>query len=176
MMSLNLLAAITTAVALVAPGQPVIGVQLDTEFKSTFGGNVSIEITSKVTKSGDSYTYMYSIKNTGKHEIKFKWGSLSKAMQYGMDIDMVVDLKPGENLNFVLEHPDEPSATWGSLTAYYGVSKPELDDILSKTPELPKGVKMKMPNRSVLLAETFGASTFLPKSYITPANPFFRAK
>jgi hypothetical protein len=165
MYGLNLLAALMLAI-------PVSDVQLDQELKSVHQGNCSIEIISKVTKTGDTYTYLYSIKNKGKQDVKFKWNVLNKAMQYGADIDMVIELKPGENLNFVLEHPDEPAYFWGMATSYYTLSKEDFDKLLSRTPNLPKGVKMQMPKRSVELAESMGASSVLPKTYVNP-TPFF---
>ena len=92
--------------------------QLDEELKSGFdGGTCSVQMSCKVTKTGDVYTYMYSAKNKGNKPIKFKWDTMSQAIYFGHNIDVMIDLDPEENVIFTLQHPDPPVQTTGKATA-----------------------------------------------------------
>jgi len=155
---------ITLLAALLILQQPEF--PLDQELKSGFGnGDVSVELICKVVKTGDSYTYMYSIKNKGKKKIRVKWETLNKAMAFGGNLDMIYELDPNENLNFILEHPDPPVATWGNAKAFYLTDKEEFNKTLEMLPNVPKGVKMKIPNKSFLQSSSGGSNAALPSSY-----------
>lgn len=140
---------------------------LDQELKSSFANDpVSVELICKVVKTGDSYTYMYSIKNKGKKKIRVKWETLNKAMAFGGNLDMVYELEPNENLNFILEHPDPPVTAWGTATAFYLTNKAEFNKTITMLPNVPKGVKMNIPNKPFLQSTTGGTSAALPSSYL----------
>ena len=149
---------------------------LDQEMKSNFSGGdgADIEMICKVTKVGESYTYLYSIKNNGKKPIKFKCDVLDKAMQHGVGVDTIHDLEPGENLNFVLEHPDPPKNAWGKATAFYLTSKADFEKMIQNVPEAPKNQKISVPNKNFYLSITMGVNIALPESFVN--NPYFRVK
>jgi hypothetical protein len=139
---------------------------LDQELKSSFGSNsISVELICKVTKAGDTYTYMYSMKNKGKKKISVKWETVNKAMCFGGNLDMVYELEPNENLNFILEHPDAPVYTWGTAKAFYLTNKEQFNKTLEMLPDVPKGVKMKIPNKSFLNSSSGSTNAALPLSY-----------
>ncbi len=163
-MALGLLTALTTAALFMG------SVQLDEEFKQNISVNdCAVELISKVSKSGDTYTYMYSIKNTGKVPVKVKWTALNRALQSGSESDILLDIKPGENLNFVLEHPDPPMQTWSQAAAFTKSDRDRVLDEIKRTPNVPKGVKITMPKLVLYSCEgTWGVNSVLPKSYIQP--------
>lgn len=143
---------------------------LDFELKSELKNDYcSIETVCKVTKAGDTYTYLYSIRNTGATTVKVKWGILDKALNMGRDIDMMWEVEPGENLNFVLEHPDPPQEVGDRVHSYSLLSKKDLDKAVRVMQELPKGVKIDFPNSKLYQIDTRYANGILPKAFLAPA-------
>src|SRR5271155_3385292 len=87
---------------------------LDKELRSSLSGdsaNVSTVI--KVSKAGDVYTYLYSIKNNGNVRVLVKWNVIDKACYYGHDLETIWEVPPHESINVVLEHVDPPVEVHG---------------------------------------------------------------
>ena len=132
---------------------------------------VNFETISKVVKVGNTYTYMYSVKNKSKNPLKFKWSIISRAMQYGADIGLLYDIPPGEHINFVLNHPDPPVYSYGPVSAYSAMSKAEFEKMRGQLPDIPKGVKMSLPSKNFMLEYSANnMSGPLPKSYVKKAE------
>lgn len=143
---------------------------LDQQLTSAFGGKCSLEMTCKVTKVGDMYVYLYSIKNKGNKPIKVKWDTVSKAMYFGNSIDIMLDLEPDENAVFTLEHPDPPLQVYEQVTAFYLTTNEEVVKLVKGTPELPKGMRVEISKKSVYNSESGTGYGALPKSWVMP-NP-----
>jgi hypothetical protein len=140
--------------------------ELKTELKND---QCSIETVCKVTKAGDTYTYLYSIRNTGNTTVKVKWDALDKALNMGRDIDMMWEVEPGENLNFILEHPDPPQEVGGRVQSHSLLSKKDLDKMVKGMQALPNGIKVDIPVSKLYQIDTRYASGILPKAFLTPA-------
>lgn len=159
----NLLAMFATLLVLQPPQPP-----LDQELKSSFSGNSSVEMSCKVTKVGDNYVYMYSIKNKGKTSIKVKWDIVSQAMYNGNIIDLMFDLEPDENVVCTLEHPDPPVQINGKVTSFYLTTNDKVEKLVKNTPELPKGMKIEISKKTLYNSESGLGYGALPKSFIYP--------
>ena len=141
---------------------------LDEEVKSNLGNdNYRVEFTCKVTKVGESYTYLYSIKNKGKEPVKIKWDTLNKALQVGINSDILLELAPDENVNFALEHPEPPNQVFNPGYVYRTISTENFEKEIKSLPYLPKDVKVIMPKSKVTTIHIGGnVSGALPKSFI----------
>lgn len=144
---------------------------LDQELESSFGGQCSVKMACKVTKVGEVYVYMYSIKNTGKQATKVKWDVVSQAMYFGRNIDLMIDLEPDENVVFTLEHPDPPVQIYGRVTIYYLTSSSSLKELIIKTPEIPKNMKVEISKKTIYNSESGSGLGILPKSFVYPSQP-----
>lgn len=134
-------------------GQPAT---LDQEFKNVYDG---VEIIYKVVKSGDVYTYMYSVKNTGEKAIKFKSDVISRAMYSAV----LVDIEPGKNVIFILEHPDPPISTGDKYTIFYLTNNEKIERIQNPN----KKVKIKISSKKVYEQHVFQfGQAVLPKSFM----------
>jgi len=142
-------------------------VPLDTDFKIQHNNDYhSVETICKVTKAGDIYTYFYSIKNNGKSPVKVKWEMLSKVLNLGQDTEMMWHVEPGDNLNFIVEHPDPPVQYNDRVQTHTLSNKNNFE----KTKQnLPKGVKVDIPNAKFYRTDTNHVIGILPKSFTTPA-------
>lgn len=138
---------------------------LDKEMTSSFRGQCSVEMTCKVTKAGSTYTYMYSVKNKGEKTIKFKWDIISQAMYFGHNIELMIDLEPGENAVFTLLHPDPPVQSYGLATAFYLTTNEKLEKLVAQTPQILKGVKIEISKKTIYNSESGNGHGALPKSY-----------
>jgi len=140
---------------------------LDQEMKSSFGGdNSSIEMSCKVSKVGDGYVYMYSIKNTGKTAAKVKWDVINQAMYFGNNIELLLDLQPDENAVFTLEHPDPPIQSYGKVTSFYLTDNAKIEKLVTKTPDLPKGMRIEISKKSLYNSSSGSGYGALPKSFV----------
>jgi hypothetical protein len=135
--------------------------EMKTEHKNDY---YNVDTVCKVTKTGDTYNYFYSIKNNGKSSVKVKWGVLNKALNLGQDVDMMWDIEPGENINFVLEHPDPPQLAGDRVSTHTGSSIKEFE----KTKiDLPKGVKIDMPKANFYRVDVSYGQGALPKTFVS---------
>ena len=141
----------------------VVMVPLDFEMKTHHKNDdyYNIDTICKVTKSGDTYTYLYSIKNNGKSLAKVQWGLLNRALNLGQDVEMIWDIEPGESINFVLEHPDPPQMAHGRLNAYVTSDMKELEKA-----KLPKGIKLDLPKANLCRVHTSAGQGALPKAFM----------
>jgi hypothetical protein len=134
---------------------------LDYEMKMDHkNDHYNVDTVCRVTKTGDTYCYFYSIKNNGKAAVKVKWGLLGQALSLGQNVDMMWDVEPGESINFVLEHPDPPQSAVGRLSVHTASSVKELE----KT-KLPKGVKLDIPKANLYRVDESLGQGALPKSF-----------
>lgn len=147
---------------------------LDQELSSSFTGACSVEMTCKVTKVGNTYVYMYSIKNKGTNPIKVKWDTISKAMYFGHGLDLLIDLEPDENVVFTLEHPDPPVMSRDKVTAFYLTTNEKIAKLVTQTPEIPKGIKIEISKKAIYNSESGGGQGALPQSFVFPNKPNFR--
>lgn len=141
---------------------------LDQELESSFRGQCSVKMICKVTKVGDIYVYMYSIKNTGSKPTKVKWDLVSQAMYFGNIIDLIIDLEPDENVVFTLEHPDSPVQTQGRVTSFYLTSNDKIEKLIARTPDIPKGMKIEISKKVIYNSESGSGQGALPKSWVYP--------
>jgi hypothetical protein len=148
------------------------GYPLDQEMTSVLSGVCSIETSCKVTKVGESYVYMYSIKNKGKVPIKVKWDTISQAMCFGQTLDLLIELAPDENVVFTLEHPDPPVMSHGRLTGFYLTTGDKVAKLLKGTPDLPKSMKIEISKRSFYSSESGSGHGALPKSFVYPKGQY----
>lgn len=138
----------------------------DEDMKASFGTDeISVSITYRVSKKEDKYVYMYSIKNTSKVPVKFRCVPIQDAMYFGFGADMIYDLKPDEHMNFVLEHPDPPARAFGQATIYSLSDQKEFNDELAHLPDVPKGVKMQVPNKPFYKGHNGNVIIPLPQSF-----------
>jgi hypothetical protein len=139
---------------------------LDQELKSDFSsGECSVEMVCKVTKVGESHTYMYSVKNKGDKTIKFRWDIVSQAMYFGHNIELMLDLEPGENVVFTLDHPDPPMYSQGKATGFYLTTADKIEKLIKNTPDLPKGVKIEISKKALYNSGSGYGVGALPKSF-----------
>ncbi len=139
---------------------------LDQELESSFSGRVSVKMSCKVTKVGEVYCYMYSIKNTSSKPARVKWDLISQAMYFGHNLDLMIDLEPDENVVFTLEHPDPPIATYGRVTSYYLTNSTKLEKMIQKTPEIPKNMRIEISKKTLYSSESGSGHGALPKSFL----------
>lgn len=141
--------------------------QVDTDFKTNLKGDkYSAEVVCKATKVGNSYTYLYSIKNAGENKITINWPTLSKALNQGRDINIMWEVEPGETLNFILEHPDPPQQI-GDVVLTTIPSNKDLEKMT--TQKLPKGVTLNIPTAKMHRIDHHYATGILPKAFLEPA-------
>lgn len=159
----NKLAAFCLLLAVQTPQFP-----LDQELTSSFSGACNVEITCKVVKTDNVYTYMYSIKNKGTKPIKVKWDMLSRAAHFGNLIDVLIDLEPDENVVFTLQHPDPPTQTHEKATAFFLTTDEKMEKLVKATPDLPKELKIKISKKSFYASEAGSGYGALPKSWVFP--------
>ena len=155
-MIFNLLPLLTGLMIAIFP----LDFEMKTEHKND---HYNVDTVCKVTKTGDTYNYFYSIKNNGKSSVKIKWGLLNKALNLGQDVDMMWDVEPGESINFVLEHPDPPQMAGDRLSAHTVSSVKEFE---KTKPILPKGVKIDIPKANLYRVDISYGQGALPKAFI----------
>lgn len=168
---MNPLAAVVTTVAMIATAatmQP--SYPLDQELESSFAGRCSVKMVCKVTKVGDVYVYMYSIKNTSNKPVKVRWDTISQAMYFGHNMELMLELEPDENAVFTLEHPDPPVHTAGRVTAFYLTTNEKVANLVKRTPEIPKGMKIEISKKAIYNSESGSGHGALPKSFVYPGR------
>jgi hypothetical protein len=134
---------------------------LDTDFKEEHKSDFyAVDTISKVTKAGDTYTYFYSIKNNGKVAVKVKWSVLSRILNNGQDTEMMWEVEPGENLNFIVEHPDPPERYTDRVQIHSLSSKNDFEKVKQN---LPKGVKINIPAAKFYRVDATFVSGVLPQ-------------
>jgi len=162
---MNMINALTMATLLIVASAPY---PLDEELKSSFSGTCHVEMSCKVIKTGDVYTYMYSVKNKGDKSIRFKWDIINQAMCFGHNLELMIDLDPDENAIFTLQHPDPPIQVRGRATAFYLTTNSKVEMLVKQTPELPKGIKIDISKQKVYNSESGAGHGALPKSFVHP--------
>jgi hypothetical protein len=161
---------LTNSIASLALTQPQF--PLNTELKSSLqAGGVNVSTRIKVSKAGDVYTYLFSIRNDTNKRVLVKWSAIDKALYYGHDLETIWEVPPNESIIIALEHTDPPVEVREILTVYLLTKNKDLVRMLQTPEDRLKKVKLNIPKVTFFRSVSGIATGALPSSYIRENMP-----